>query len=397
MADEIDISSPSGANIYALIYRISDGKIADVVAQAFDTYAVADLGDYDLALTEASTNSGYYAADFPTWISAGDYRVVYKLRAGASPASTDITLTQEQFYWNGSTVSDSPSADYLTTLARVKAHLGITTSDYDTVLTSKLSAASRFVEWYCDRLFLSATRTQYYNGRGNAYLQLQAFPITAITRVAGTPETVLTIRNTSSSNSRATASCDGTNLTLIHTASASTTSNNLVLATYTTITTLAAAVDAASGSWDAAVQGTFGGYASADIATKGALDAKLSCGAEFEIYTEDFGSYRFNSETGQLFTIDGYFDWGYRNIEVRYTAGYASGAVPDDVQEATCSIAGALYNMSQTSGSGLKREKIGDYEYENFQPSMQSTLSAIRGISPDALMLLDAHRVPRML
>jgi len=401
MADEIDIHSPTGANIYALIYRISDGKVADVTNSTFDTYAVADLGDYDLALTEASTASGYYAADFPTWISAGDYRVVYKLRAGASPAASDVTLSQEQFYWNGSTVTSSPSSDYLTTLTRVKAHLGISSTTYDTVLTSKLSAASRFIESYCDRLFLSETRTDYCNGRGTDWLQLRLFPITAVTRIATCPETVMLIRNSDAvTNQRANAFVSSTNLTLTRVASAATTTTNLALATYTTLTTLAAAVDAVGSGWDASLPTARGNWQSADLrATQGTKDA-INGDAELEMFTEVLGCGGTNPDTG---TVYGYFPHGYQNIEVKYTGGYASGAVPDPVQEACCSIVAALFNMSSASGpggtAGLKSETIGDYKYENFDmttTTMAST-SVIQQFAPDALMLLAAYRLPGML
>lgn len=94
----------TGANLYALI-RDRDGKVADVaVDQAFETFADASLGDYDLAGAEQGTASQCYAFTFPAWIAAGTYTVHVYERAGGSPAVTDDLVGQGSIEWDGSEI-----------------------------------------------------------------------------------------------------------------------------------------------------------------------------------------------------------------------------------------------------------------------------------------------------
>jgi hypothetical protein len=103
MAETIGIPwHETGATVYAII-RNSDGEAADVATDNnFETYATANLGDYDLACTEQGTASKYYAASFPTWISAGVYAIVFYQQTGGSPAETDPVLGTANVQWNGS-------------------------------------------------------------------------------------------------------------------------------------------------------------------------------------------------------------------------------------------------------------------------------------------------------
>jgi len=68
----------------------------------------------------------------------------------------------------------------------------------------------------------------------------------------------------------------------------------------------------------------------------------------------------------------------WRNLEVRYVGGYAT--IPADLDFATALIAAALWEQAQRSGSlaGVKREKLGAYEYE-LLPSSE------RGIGKDGI------------
>lgn len=104
MANEIWHSYQDGSTLYALIWRQTDDKIYDAVAgsDTFDTYADADIGDYDVPLTAAGTTGDYYSVDFPAGISAGIYRVTVMLQAGASPhVDNDIPVAQGEIYWDG--------------------------------------------------------------------------------------------------------------------------------------------------------------------------------------------------------------------------------------------------------------------------------------------------------
>ena len=68
----------------------------------------------------------------------------------------------------------------LAALASLKAYLGISEDDYDVVLQQLIDAASEAIERYCCRSFAQAERTEYYNGRGSAWLVLRERPVSEV-------------------------------------------------------------------------------------------------------------------------------------------------------------------------------------------------------------------------
>ena len=93
----------SGATLYAVV-RNADGEVWN--GSAFEAYATANLGTYDLPMAEQGTASGYYTADFPA-AAAGIYAVSVYEQAGASPAEGDALLTGGAIDWAGAAVVSS--------------------------------------------------------------------------------------------------------------------------------------------------------------------------------------------------------------------------------------------------------------------------------------------------
>jgi hypothetical protein len=71
----------------------------------------------------------------------------------------------------------------LTTIDALKQWLGETTDKSDDALTHVVSAASAFVESYCQRKFNSDTYTEYHDGTDAETLNLNQFPIISVTGV----------------------------------------------------------------------------------------------------------------------------------------------------------------------------------------------------------------------
>lgn len=71
----------------------------------------------------------------------------------------------------------------LTTKARVKARLAITSTGWDTVLDRLINSATDFIEVQCGRKFGSAEYTEYQSIEvdGAKYILLEQAPVTAIT------------------------------------------------------------------------------------------------------------------------------------------------------------------------------------------------------------------------
>lgn len=71
----------------------------------------------------------------------------------------------------------------LTTLADVKAWMGITVTDQDAVLTRLISAASNYIQSWLNRDLLAADYTERFNGTGTASLMLPNYPVLSVTSV----------------------------------------------------------------------------------------------------------------------------------------------------------------------------------------------------------------------
>ena len=393
MADELDIFY-SGANTpYAIIRRESDGYVWDVTNSVFEAWSDGSITDYDVSLT--SQGGGYYTGDFPTGItSAGYYLVDYRVHTG-TPTTSDERYPGERIYWNGTSSSPAPSGSDLVSLSRVKEFLNISGSADDAKLNTLITAVSRGIEQWCDRVFHSASYTHYFDGVDSwrrSHLPLRQYPVTEITRVATNPVCALRIRNTdTTTNQRAVVSLSSTALKLSRVASASTTTNSLALATYTTISSLATAIDAVGSGWDAEVQGDsndYGKWASADLKTiQGAVNAR-DTGADLYLYEEELPYVIVDEAIGNLY---GSFPRGFQNIEVKYTAGYST--IPDDIQQGAVQAIVALYNQSKLDPN-LLSEKIGDYSYrlrDNGSVDIGSPLFA------EARFFLQPYRRLRML
>ncbi len=75
-------------------------------------------------------------------------------------------------------------ANALTTLARAKSFLGISTDSKDTQLIMQINHVTAFMERYCKRAFKKATYTnEVYDGTGTKMLTLKNFPVTAFTQL----------------------------------------------------------------------------------------------------------------------------------------------------------------------------------------------------------------------
>ena len=73
----------------------------------------------------------------------------------------------------------------LTTLARFKEYAQIATANttWDAVLATLITQCSKLVEKYCQRTLLTATHTDYYDGKAQREIVLRQFPVTSVTTV----------------------------------------------------------------------------------------------------------------------------------------------------------------------------------------------------------------------
>ena len=88
----------------------------------------------------------------------------------------------------------------LTTLAKLKAWLGITISTYDTLLEASIDRASAKIESYCGREFLIRAQTEWKDTWGAERFVLKHSPVTNVRFIGTGTNSVLTVSSTTASD-----------------------------------------------------------------------------------------------------------------------------------------------------------------------------------------------------
>lgn len=99
MASEVQVISTADRTLYFIIRNLA-GQVYSTVTALFGTFADASVGDYDIAMTEQGTSSGYYTGNFPA-LAAGVYNIVAYIRSGGSPAVSDEAVGRGIIVWDG--------------------------------------------------------------------------------------------------------------------------------------------------------------------------------------------------------------------------------------------------------------------------------------------------------
>ena len=138
----------------------------------------------------------------------------------------------------------------LTTRTRFKTFAGISDTSQDTLIDQIIDQASGQIERYLRRSLTTTTYRQWYDGLGQPMLRLLQYPITALNYVSLFSRDVANIQSTALI---ATVSFDGTNVVLTEVSSAGVETQTLLpVATYKTISTMVAAINACTtGTWTA--------------------------------------------------------------------------------------------------------------------------------------------------
>jgi len=111
MAGELQVAhTASAATIYALI-KDGTGRVWDVAGANFEAYLTAQVGNYDVVMTEEGTASQYYLGIFPATIAAGSYRVTYHVQAVTSRGRHQNSDRVGRVVWVGDSSSRGMGAN----------------------------------------------------------------------------------------------------------------------------------------------------------------------------------------------------------------------------------------------------------------------------------------------
>lgn len=177
MVSTLEVIYNSGANLYAVIRRRSDGYVWNTALNAGDggwqVYSVGNWAQYAIVLTE-QTSSGYYVGTYPAAIGSTFTSEVFYARAGGSPASSDappfmLALTQGQGVaavagvgLDAANMAAALSTQQLgAAVGAIPGPLQVTTNLFDTTDDVYLG---RVIIWTTGNMAKQAARISAYNG-----------------------------------------------------------------------------------------------------------------------------------------------------------------------------------------------------------------------------------------
>ena len=264
----------------------------------------------------------------------------------------------------------------LTTLAGLKAHLGITVPTYDTILEQYIDHASAKIERWIGRQIKLRNYFEWYGGNDVRSVRVKQYPINNVVGVYTGLAAGMTIASTVSSDVRLTVSINTDPLGTVAngvlapcavltrtTTAGTTTTDTLLFSTYPTTTSLVAAINAITG-YSATVTtamrcAQLHPRAGGDVKQSAVVLTGVNVSSEF-VYDSYLGIVTIRQDAFPMASHNARYPSALQSTLIEYSAGYTT--VPDDIHQACLVIAGTMY-LSRKSDTSLQSESLGDYSY----------------------------------
>lgn len=212
-------------------------------------------------------------------------------------------------------------------------------------LSTLISAACEFVEKTCDRAFASASHDDVFEVERDGTILLSDPPVTEISRICSA-YSFFTIQNTTAQVASFHITDTAIKLNSITAGVAATSS--ITLASYATITLLAAAIEAVSG-WSVTITSGYESFPTSDLVVQQYGEAVSSRSVYgWKNYS---GSIHWNKEIGVLEGLP-----AGDKVRVVYVAGFSD--VPEPIKQVAANLATGVYE-----GEKIKSESLGQYSY----------------------------------
>ena len=259
----------------------------------------------------------------------------------------------------------------LTSLANLKAWIGISGSDNDAVLEASIDRATSVIESYCDRKLKSRTHYEWVQPDGDRTFVLDHPPISSVDTIAfGRQDSFTVTSDTGATDVLATVGFDGTELRLRKVdASGASTASTLAVASYPTTSQMVSYINASVSGWSATLVENAYTRSLYRFGGRGVKDAP--CHVRFP--RDNVSEYEVEFERGQVhLTVDRFpgirtddaapnrFPRGFFPVFVEYVGGYET--VPDDLEQVAIEVASDLYR-ERLSDRTKASEALGDYNY----------------------------------
>lgn len=360
--DFLDIS-----NQYFIVDASNDGLILKYDSGTATTVDIPD-GTYDASslatAIQTAMNTALTMSGTVTWSSTTNK---FSFGAGAGHTLTYTHTGSDAGLLVGFN-QDHSAALTLTSDVEV--------GDPTSIVSSIHTGVEAWIKRECRRAIESASFTEIYDGTGTDILFLKQYPITAITRVAVGRRNVISIYN-SATYSTATVSVTSTGVVLTKDGVSDST---CTFASYTTMTTLTAAINAISG-WTASVLGDYGNFASSELKPVYGLNCIENTMAYLHISDLALSDFEVYAEEGYIYNL-ALWTKGHQNISVDYTAGYSSSNMPEELKMAVKILVKLIYQQRQEESFGLTSFSLA---------GISETLDTI-GIPVQAKRIIDSYR-----
>jgi|TARA_R100000458_G_C8272471_1_gene247329 hypothetical protein len=263
----------------------------------------------------------------------------------------------------------------LTSLANLKAWLGISSSTYDSVLESAIDRATSIIETYTGRKLKARDIYEWHNGDGSKTVHLDQYPIERMYRVGYGHQTAFTIESSVSTDLELTFMVDSEEAHLRRIEQGGTLAENtfdLTSSSYNNTSKLVSAITALTGFTATLTTNV----PSRNLHRIGGIDLIREGPAHITYVSEADGEYRLDHQRGIVYMrhsrgnrnfdheSSGRFPRVRQSILVHYKAGYST--VPDDLERACIEIAAEMYQTRQQDRS-VSSETLGDYTYSKKQ------------------------------
>jgi hypothetical protein len=296
----------------------------------------------------------------------------------------------------------------LITLDRAKESIKNFYTGDDAVLQNIVSATSKFVCHWCNRIFAVNTYDELIDGTGERNLLLSQFPVIQVVRLSYFRTPVIQIFQQDKTHARASFRIDNpagsgnllpvTNtavtLTLTSVRAGVETDIALTLSDYVQFSDLATAINGVGDGWFAYAMPPWTALPVADLrAPQGASDCLW--GTPY-VWHHVWNSWDFeqNQEIGEIVPFAG-VGRGYKNWRCIYKAGYAdqngNTLIPPDLQQATAELAAACY-MARETDPNLQSQSLGDFQWARVAAKNFDNLSIV---AKQSLAMHKAYRCPR--
>lgn len=248
------------------------------------------------------------------------------------------------------------------------------------LLERLIDRASDLIESLCHRKFASRSYTsELYDGTGLPTLQLDNWPVTAISRLSADWDDAISVKCTSTC-AWATVEVTSTSVILTITGGTDAGTTTLLFADYATITLMSAQITATTG-FTSSIINSKSIWPSSYLKRLPAQHC-VDSPAYLQVPGDPLDDYEYNTNTGIVTSPSG-FAGHVNSISVDYTGGYTT--IPDDLEQVCLELVGYLYNLALQDTS-VQSEHIGDYSYT------QSSQQITNNLSNTSLQVLESYK-----